>query len=122
MEKLCTGVLREIGIEVNARVVADGEEWPDCFCVSKNIERELVDEFGVGREYVDVVEVCPVEEFRHYVVEVSGEVMEGWESAVVDASFAQFADETGTPVGVGCRDVVDDVVVVSPAAGYLFYR
>lgn len=92
--------------------------WPDCYDISEDIKDALITEHDINMEYLSLRECFPTAGYRHYVLEVSSMVT--GESIVIDASFEQFDETTDTPVNAGRN--VDPVVVVSPAASYLYFN
>lgn len=102
--------LKEIAEEVRREYLSVSDvkmDWPDCFDVSLSVKRELVEQ-GFDEERLEIRRYMLEGEVHHYALVVDfGE--EG--SFVVDASFDQFAEETGTLIDVAPKEDISEVVV-----------
>jgi hypothetical protein len=102
--------LEEVARSVRREYLAESAvemEWPDCYDVSLAVKRELV-ERGVDEGSLDIRRYMLEGEAHHYALVVEGD----GELFVVDASFDQFANETGTLMDVAPMAEISEVVVV----------
>lgn len=93
--------------------------WPDCYDVSRSIQKELVEEHGVQSNLVDIREYRNGD-FRHYYVLIQPEAF--GKSCIIDASFRQFASDTDNKFDLGDPEGIQDVVLVEPKNRYIFYE
>ena len=112
--------LYEVAKEENEKQSQERElPWPDCYDVSRKIQKRLIEDYGLSSEFVDIEEYRS-NDFRHYYLLIQPEVM--GDSCVVDASFRQFANDTGTEFDLAGPDDIQDVVIVEPKEGYIFVK
>ena len=92
--------------------------WPDCFDVAEAIRQRLATEHDIDTEAMETQEYQLAGGYRHYALVLNPSVL--GESAVVDASFDQFATEADTPIDIAPRDEIADIVIATPRNRYLF--
>lgn len=121
MAQLDKSQVEEIANEVSDELAEESDfDWPDCWKAAQEIKNRLVTQHDVDEEHLEVKRYWLPDEFGHYALYISYKVT--GESMLVDAAFAQFATQTGTPFDVGSSEEIDDVAVVSPAREYIFSR
>lgn len=96
-----------------------GVPWPDCYDVSRSIQKELVEEYDLRSDLVDISEYRNGN-FRHYYVLIQPEAF--GKSCIVDASFRQFANDTDSDFNLGNPEEIQDVVIVEPKSRYIFWE
>ena len=114
--------VRRVAKKAHDETIQEDEEWPDCFTVSQRLKELLVSECGISAEEgsdMSIYQYITADEFYHYTLYLPATFL--GEEAVVDAAFAQFANETETPYGVAPAEEIRDVVVVKPAGRYAFF-
>lgn len=114
--------------EANVRTVAEQvraemsfDEWPHCGEISGELAATLPDritDIASADTSILTFNISCGYRYVHYTVEIDPT---GVESMIVDASFDQFAEETGTPVSVATQSDIEPIVVVQPAHDYIFY-
>jgi hypothetical protein len=121
MTQLTKNQVEDIATKVSKDLTEESEfNWPDCWKAVNEIKNQLVKQHNINEEYVEIKQYLLPNEFGHYCLYISS-VVTG-ESILVDAAFAQFATETGTPFNIASAEEIDDVAVISPATDYIFSR
>lgn len=108
--------MRDLALDERSKINFDG--WPDCYEVSQNIQSIIETEYDSLR--AEIKEFRFDSGFRHYALTIRDE--NTGESMIIDASYAQFAEETDVPIDMNKSDSISDVVIASPKQQYVFWR
>jgi hypothetical protein len=98
------------------------EMWPHCYDISREIADSLItDVDGITADKINLVKynISYGSRYDHYALEIK---RVDDESYILDASFDQFATETGTPVNLCSKSEIDSIVMVSPPNSYIFHK
>lgn len=98
------------------------EKWPHCFDISQEIADTLVGEINhVTKHHTQLVKynIDCGRRYDHYTLELK---RKDKNSLLIDASFDQFANDTGTPVNIAPQSDIEPIVIVAPPEEYIFHQ
>lgn len=119
MSHLTLATVRDVAQSVHDGYALPAGDWPDCYDVTKAIQRTLVEDYGVDEDATHVEKYLPPSGYRHYALVLDESVL--GEATTIDGSYAQFADGTETVINAGSYEEIGDVAVVQPRSEYLLF-
>lgn len=112
--------LRDIAQNEREFYVTQDIEWPDCATVTQDIIEEIREHHCQEITHVVGSEFQINGKYYHYAAEITDEKSNS--TAIIDASFSQFATEADTPISIGSIQNMNPVTITSPAESYIFYN